>query len=247
MSSCSNPWLSSPFLTESSAPEGGRSVRWIRLCPKDGRRLRGHRQRTAKSSEDAELERTDPDWRDNRKISPPTRVESPHLYLRIKEQGHVPVAMRIATLTCLPGPSPFLFLLAQLLLRLLLPGPELAGAASSCPSHCTCSNQASRVICTRQNLDEVPKSISVNTRYLNLQENSIQVSRLAFIQLPGPFPSVSLLCFRVDFRIFSGANIQLFHELSDLVTIDVYGGIFVHTRFCFFWERRSQDGTVYLR
>uniref|UniRef100_A0A665T1A1 Ig-like domain-containing protein n=1 Tax=Echeneis naucrates TaxID=173247 RepID=A0A665T1A1_ECHNA len=83
--------------------------------------------------------------------------------------------MRIATLTCLPGPSPFLFLLAQLLLRLLLPGPDLVGAASSCPSLCTCSNQASRVICTRQNLDQVPESISVNTRYLNLQENSIQV------------------------------------------------------------------------
>ncbi|XP_075937212.1 leucine-rich repeat-containing protein 4B isoform X2 [Anarhichas minor] len=83
--------------------------------------------------------------------------------------------MRIATLTCLPGPSPFLFLLAQLLLRLLLPGPELVGAASSCPSLCTCSNQASRVICTRQNLEEVPESISINTRYLNLQENSIQV------------------------------------------------------------------------
>lgn len=102
-------------------------------------------------------------------------MDSPHLYLRIKEQGHVPGAMRIATLTCLPGPSPLLFLLAQLLLRLLLPGPELVGAASSCPSLCTCSNQASRVICTRQNLEEVPESISVNTRYLNLQENSIQV------------------------------------------------------------------------
>ncbi|XP_056264056.1 leucine-rich repeat-containing protein 4B [Pseudoliparis swirei] len=83
--------------------------------------------------------------------------------------------MRLATLTCLPGPSPFLFLLAQLLVRLLLPGPELVGAASSCPSMCTCSNQASRVICTRQNLEDVPESISVNTRYLNLQENSMQV------------------------------------------------------------------------
>ncbi|TNN43639.1 Leucine-rich repeat-containing protein 4B [Liparis tanakae] len=83
--------------------------------------------------------------------------------------------MRLATLTCLPGPSPFLFLLAQLLVRLLLPGPELVGAASSCPSLCTCSNQASRVICTRQNLEDVPESISINTRYLNLQENSIQV------------------------------------------------------------------------
>ncbi|XP_005810181.1 leucine-rich repeat-containing protein 4B [Xiphophorus maculatus] len=85
--------------------------------------------------------------------------------------------MRIATLTCLSGPSPFLFLLVHLLLRLLLilHGPQLAGAASTCPSLCTCSNQASRVICTRQNLEQVPESISVNTRYLNLQENSIQV------------------------------------------------------------------------
>ncbi|KAJ8245832.1 hypothetical protein GJAV_G00260780 [Gymnothorax javanicus] len=63
----------------------------------------------------------------------------------------------------------------MLLLRLLPPGPELASAASSCPSLCSCSNQASRVICTRRNLEEVPESISVNTRYLNLQENSIQV------------------------------------------------------------------------
>ncbi|KAM4597753.1 leucine-rich repeat-containing protein 4B [Polymixia lowei] len=83
--------------------------------------------------------------------------------------------MRITTVTCLPCPSPLLLLLAQLLLRLLPLGPEFAGAASSCPSHCTCSNQASRVICTRQSLDEVPESISINTRYLNLQENSIQV------------------------------------------------------------------------
>ncbi|KAJ8402512.1 hypothetical protein AAFF_G00365950 [Aldrovandia affinis] len=83
--------------------------------------------------------------------------------------------MRIATVTGLPSPSPLILLLAQLLLRLLLPGPELAGAASSCPVLCSCSNQASRVICTRRNLEEVPESISVNTRYLNLQENSIQV------------------------------------------------------------------------
>ncbi|KAL8176234.1 UNVERIFIED_CONTAM: Leucine-rich repeat-containing protein 4B [Gekko kuhli] len=36
-------------------------------------------------------------------------------------------------------------------------------------------NQASRVICTRRELVEVPESISINTRYLNLQENNIQV------------------------------------------------------------------------
>ncbi|KFO26178.1 Leucine-rich repeat-containing protein 4B [Fukomys damarensis] len=38
-------------------------------------------------------------------------------------------------------------------------------------------NQASRVICTRRELAEVPASIPVNTRYLNLQENGIQVIR----------------------------------------------------------------------
>lgn len=32
------------------------------------------------------------------------------------------------------------------------------------------------MICTRRNLAEVPDSISVNTRYLNLQENSIKVN-----------------------------------------------------------------------
>ncbi|XP_020788897.1 leucine-rich repeat-containing protein 4B [Boleophthalmus pectinirostris] len=92
--------------------------------------------------------------------------------------------MRTSTLTCLPGPAPLLFLLAHLFSGLLLlPGPESVGGAGSspsassqsCPTLCTCSNQASRVICTRQSLDQVPQSISVNTRYLNLQENSIQV------------------------------------------------------------------------
>lgn len=48
--------------------------------------------------------------------------------------------------------------------------------ATSCPAACSCSNQASRVICTRRELAEVPASIPVNTRYLNLQENGIQVS-----------------------------------------------------------------------
>ncbi|KAJ8251054.1 hypothetical protein GJAV_G00216730 [Gymnothorax javanicus] len=83
--------------------------------------------------------------------------------------------MRFATVTGLPSPSPLLLLLAQVLLRFLHLGPGLAGAASPCPALCSCSNQASRVICTRRNLEEVPESISVNTRYLNLQENSIQV------------------------------------------------------------------------
>ncbi len=84
--------------------------------------------------------------------------------------------MRITTVTSLPSPSPLLLLLVQLLLWLILPGQEAVGAASTCPALCSCSNQASRVICTKRNLEEVPDSISNNTRYLNLQENSIQVN-----------------------------------------------------------------------
>uniref|UniRef100_A0A672SUI5 Leucine rich repeat containing 4B n=1 Tax=Sinocyclocheilus grahami TaxID=75366 RepID=A0A672SUI5_SINGR len=83
--------------------------------------------------------------------------------------------MRITTVTSLPSPSPLLLLLVQLLLWLILPGQEAVRTASTCPVPCSCSNQASRVICTRRNLEEVPDSISNNTRYLNLQENSIQV------------------------------------------------------------------------
>ncbi|KYO39900.1 hypothetical protein Y1Q_0006762 [Alligator mississippiensis] len=63
-----------------------------------------------------------------------------------------------------------------LLLALWLPSLALAGTSpTSCPAACSCSNQASRVICTRRELVEVPESISINTRYLNLQENNIQV------------------------------------------------------------------------
>ncbi|KAG5279668.1 hypothetical protein AALO_G00080290 [Alosa alosa] len=83
--------------------------------------------------------------------------------------------MRITTVTGLSSPSPLL-LLAQLLLWLLPFRTDTVGAASTnCPTPCQCSNQASRVICTRRNLADVPDSISVNTRYLNLQENSIKV------------------------------------------------------------------------
>lgn len=84
--------------------------------------------------------------------------------------------MRITTVTGLLNPAPYFFLLAQLLFWLLLLGQDIAGATSTCPTPCSCSNQASRVICTRRNLDEVPENISNNTRYLNLQENSIQVN-----------------------------------------------------------------------
>lgn len=102
-------------------------------------------------------------------------------------KGHDPVAMRITTVTSLPSPSPLLLLLVHLLLRLILPGQDAVGAASTCPTPCSCSNQASRVICTRRNLEEVPDSISNNTRYLNLQENSIQVNTDHSILFPSGF------------------------------------------------------------
>lgn len=88
--------------------------------------------------------------------------------------GHDSVAMRVVMVTSPCTPSPLLWLL-QLLLWFHNHGPQLTEAASPCPTPCSCSNQASRVICTRKTLEQVPDSISENTRYLNLQENTIQV------------------------------------------------------------------------
>ncbi|XP_051925349.1 leucine-rich repeat-containing protein 4B [Hippocampus zosterae] len=82
--------------------------------------------------------------------------------------------MRAVMVSSHRGPSPLLWLV-HLLLWLHNHGPRPTGAAPSCPAPCSCSNQASRVICTRKTLDQVPESISENTRYLNLQENAIQV------------------------------------------------------------------------
>nr|XP_060507806.1 leucine-rich repeat-containing protein 4B [Panthera onca] len=61
--------------------------------------------------------------------------------------------------------------------------------ATSCPAACSCSNQASRVICTRRELAEVPASIPVNTRYLNLQENGIQLDVPEGGSVPQELPS----------------------------------------------------------
>uniref|UniRef100_A0A8C6JU86 Uncharacterized protein n=1 Tax=Melopsittacus undulatus TaxID=13146 RepID=A0A8C6JU86_MELUD len=47
--------------------------------------------------------------------------------------------------------------------------------APACPSVCSCSNQLSKVVCTRRGLAEVPPGIPSNTRYLNLMENNIQM------------------------------------------------------------------------
>ncbi|KAG7255799.1 LOW QUALITY PROTEIN: hypothetical protein CRUP_027065 [Coryphaenoides rupestris] len=57
--------------------------------------------------------------------------------------------------------------------------------AQTCPSVCSCSNQFSKVICTRRGLRDVPDGISTNTRYLNLQENLIQVIKLQAPAAPG--------------------------------------------------------------
>ncbi|XP_028257974.1 leucine-rich repeat-containing protein 4C [Parambassis ranga] len=50
--------------------------------------------------------------------------------------------------------------------------------AQTCPSVCSCSNQFSKVICTRRSLRDVPDGISTNTRYLNLQDNLIQIIKV---------------------------------------------------------------------
>lgn len=99
------------------------------------------------------------------------------LVLFRKGAGHDSVAMQAAIVTGFFSPSPLIWLV-QLLLWPHLLGPRLAEASPACPNPCSCSNQASRVICTRKGLNEVPQSISSNTRYLNLQENSIQVTTL---------------------------------------------------------------------
>ncbi|XP_030622362.1 leucine-rich repeat-containing protein 4C [Chanos chanos] len=68
------------------------------------------------------------------------------------------------------------FFLLLLALQLLV----VAGLvrAQTCPSVCSCSNQFSKVICTRRGLKDVPDGISTNTRYLNLQDNLIQLIKV---------------------------------------------------------------------
>uniref|UniRef100_A0A8C6SKA5 Leucine rich repeat containing 4.2 n=1 Tax=Neogobius melanostomus TaxID=47308 RepID=A0A8C6SKA5_9GOBI len=44
----------------------------------------------------------------------------------------------------------------------------------NCPGVCSCTNQLSKVVCTRRGLIRVPPNIPTNTRYLNLMENSIE-------------------------------------------------------------------------
>ncbi|KAM9377471.1 leucine-rich repeat-containing protein 4.2 [Pholidichthys leucotaenia] len=54
-------------------------------------------------------------------------------------------------------------------------GPELGSAKpQNCPGVCSCTNQLTKVVCTRRGLIRVPPNIPPNTRYLNLMENSIE-------------------------------------------------------------------------
>ncbi|XP_017349332.1 leucine-rich repeat-containing protein 4 [Ictalurus punctatus] len=53
---------------------------------------------------------------------------------------------------------------------------EVVGALGTqgCPPICSCSNQLSKVVCTRRGLTHVPPGIPANTRHLNLMENVIE-------------------------------------------------------------------------
>ncbi|KAB5542352.1 hypothetical protein PHYPO_G00090660 [Pangasianodon hypophthalmus] len=53
---------------------------------------------------------------------------------------------------------------------------EVVGALGTqgCPPICSCSNQLSKVVCTRRGLTHVPPGIPTNTRHLNLMENAIE-------------------------------------------------------------------------
>ncbi|RVE71940.1 hypothetical protein OJAV_G00056690 [Oryzias javanicus] len=54
-------------------------------------------------------------------------------------------------------------------------GPESGFVnPQNCPGVCSCTNQLTKVVCTRRGLIRVPPNIPTNTRYLNLMENSIE-------------------------------------------------------------------------
>ncbi|KAK7892184.1 hypothetical protein WMY93_024147 [Mugilogobius chulae] len=54
-------------------------------------------------------------------------------------------------------------------------GPAMGPShPQNCPAVCSCTNQLSKVVCTRRGLVRVPPNIPTNTRYLNLMENSIE-------------------------------------------------------------------------
>ncbi|XP_007882747.1 leucine-rich repeat-containing protein 4B-like [Callorhinchus milii] len=95
-------------------------------------------------------------------------------------------------------------------------GAGLAGA-HVCPEGCSCSNQFSKVICTRHELREVPASISTNTRYLNLQENVIQVIKAdTFKQLR------HLEILQLSKNLIRHIEVGAFNGLSNLNTLELF-------------------------
>ncbi|XP_078093354.1 leucine-rich repeat-containing protein 4C [Mustelus asterias] len=95
----------------------------------------------------------------------------------------------------------------------------LTGLAQShvCPKGCSCSNQFSKVICTRYELREVPESISTNTRYLNLQENIIQVIKAdTFKQLR------HLEILQLSKNLIRQVEVGAFNGLTNLNTLELF-------------------------
>ncbi|XP_023660538.1 leucine-rich repeat-containing protein 4C-like [Paramormyrops kingsleyae] len=108
-----------------------------------------------------------------------------------------------------------LFVLLVLALQLLV----VAGLAraQTCPSVCSCSNQFSKVICTRRGLKDVPDGISTNTRYLNLQENLIQVIRVdSFNHL------LHLEILQLSKNHIRSIEIGAFNGLANLNTLELF-------------------------
>ncbi|XP_059809943.1 leucine-rich repeat-containing protein 4B [Hypanus sabinus] len=86
-----------------------------------------------------------------------------------------------------------------------------------CPKGCSCSNQFSKVICTRYDLREVPSDISTNTRYLNLQENAIQVIKAdTFKQLR------HLEILQLSKNLIRHVEVGAFNGLTSLNTLELF-------------------------
>lgn len=66
-------------------------------------------------------------------------------------------------------------LLVVYLLLLALSQCAASARPQGCPAVCSCSNQFSKVVCTRRGLTTVPLGIPSNARFLNLMENSIEL------------------------------------------------------------------------
>nr|XP_023671778.1 leucine-rich repeat-containing protein 4-like [Paramormyrops kingsleyae] len=66
-------------------------------------------------------------------------------------------------------------LLVVYLVLLALSRCAASARPQGCPAVCSCSNQFSKVVCTRRGLTTVPLGIPSNARFLNLMENSIEL------------------------------------------------------------------------